>query len=144
MADDEEEVWDSWEDAVDSGALDKKLEELPKKQEETNADTVNNTPAMLIEEDSTRTAYQPQLKILKRPGIQNDQNTNKTETEKQATRKSLEQREKEYAEARIRIFGTTEDEERPKALIQDVPAADNSVIRQPKGPDGTTGFNLQR
>ncbi|XP_070562060.1 SUZ RNA-binding domain-containing-like [Ptychodera flava] len=146
MADDEdEEVWDSWEDAVDSGAFDKKLEV---EESKNNAKKVNSeTQPIILQEDSTRTAYQPQLKILKRPNASDEVNNKaKTAENKQATYKSLEQREKEYAEARQRIFGSTqtEEQERPLHLLPKQESAEDNVIRQPKGPDGTSGFNLQR
>ncbi|XP_077998880.1 SUZ RNA-binding domain-containing-like [Glandiceps talaboti] len=145
MADDEdEEVWDSWEDAVDSGAFDKKIEESKK---DTPDIQPNNPPSVLLE-DTTRTAYQPQLKILKRQDVgDNAEEKQKQLENKQTPHKTLEQREKEYAEARERIFGAaeSEDQQRPSHLIPTrEDSLQDSVIRQPRGPDGTTGFQLTR
>ncbi|GFX89050.1 hypothetical protein TNCV_2853501 [Trichonephila clavipes] len=61
-------------------------------------------------EDSSRTPYIPQVKILKRP---NDAKT-VVVSEKSPSRhpaKTLQQREAEYAEARLRILGSASSEE---------------------------------
>ncbi|XP_065206599.1 SUZ domain-containing protein 1 [Planococcus citri] len=98
---------------------------------------------------------QPVIKILKRPpNLVTPEQVNGLKScnvKPQPVIKSLQQREMEYAEARLRIFGTTEEEERlqnsknqsddaPKKIIK--PTRRENVIRYPKGPDGTKGFNL--
>lgn len=66
--------------------------------------------------------------------------------------KSLQQRELEYAEARLRIFGTPDSEEKlgtnkdqldevPRRIIK--PTRKEGVIRYPRGPDGTKGFTAR-
>ncbi|XP_046336368.1 SUZ RNA-binding domain-containing-like [Haliotis cracherodii] len=148
------EVLDSWEDQEDQGILDKRLNEMKVKAPKTATASVL---AAGMREETARTEYQPQVRILKRdtvsPKTVNAANSN------QAAKpmKTLEQREAEYAQARLRIFGSLEEpsasdvealqgDERPAGLVQkfDVSPADNAVSRQPKGPDGTPGFNLER
>lgn len=62
-------------------------------------------------EDSSRTPYIPQVKILKRP---NDAKTTGVVSDKSPSRqpvKTLMQRKAEYAEARLRILGSAHSEE---------------------------------
>ena len=111
------------------------------------------------EESAQITQYQPpepKMKILKRPqsspsnlssqggsGGPNQPNGGKSKTTK-----SLKEREEEYAQARLRILGSAvnpdeEEEEVGKSeeniVIQKV-NADNGKTRDPKGPDGSKGF----
>uniref|UniRef100_T1JL21 SUZ RNA-binding domain-containing n=1 Tax=Strigamia maritima TaxID=126957 RepID=T1JL21_STRMM len=77
--------------------------------------------------------------------------------------KSLQQREAEYAEARLRILGSAKSEEEiaeerlaklglnshPEIAIRGLhlsqhDQSSNNVLRQPRGPDGTLGFCLKR
>ncbi|XP_064610668.1 SUZ domain-containing protein 1-like [Liolophura sinensis] len=151
----EEAVFDSWEDFEDSGALDKHLDTFKVLKRETNS-------RIQVKEESGRTAFQPQIKILKRePGGGDASRGSGQQAPKPM--KSLEQREAEYAEARQRILGaaynkndyapvegataTPAQTERPSHLIpnmEELKISDNAVVRQPKGPDGTKGFHVKR
>ncbi len=64
---------------------------------------------IVLQEDSSRTSYQPQLKILKRPtGSDADAGDagKSTKQDSVAKTKSLAEREAEYAAARMRIMGS--------------------------------------
>ncbi|KAL5244351.1 hypothetical protein ACI65C_011761 [Semiaphis heraclei] len=98
---------------------------------------------------------QPTVKILKRPQKDNAANENADKPKVQV--KSLEQRKQEYAEARLRIMGEEREEElnaddegasssgsmKFEVLRQPIVrvAVEDNVIRQPRGPDNTKGFN---
>lgn len=101
-------------------------------------------------EDTTRTQYVPQVKILKRP---NDTKPGSTGSERSPSKhpvKTLQQREAEYAEARLRILGAScsRDEEKEKINRLAIIGSDNyeisTTLRQPLGPDGTKGFVHRR
>ncbi|KAH8042115.1 hypothetical protein HPB51_021199 [Rhipicephalus microplus] len=77
MADDiSEDICDDWEDMVENGVLEKKLERLKVKTNSANSNNANPPssgggevavmPRVLLE-DSVRTQYTPAVKILKRP-----------------------------------------------------------------------------
>lgn len=124
---------------------------------------------VIVEDDIARTPYmppEPQVKILKRPSASTKQDNgmsvvNGERSSKQPV-KTLQQREAEYAEARLRILGSAKSEEeiaeerlakmgisQPSEIairgIQiAMPQEISSIVRQPYGPDGTSGFTLKR
>jgi len=126
MADaiEDEELCDSWEDMIDSGVLERKLEVI-----NCSSSVVNHTcpveditengnrpvgiqPVLYLEETS-RTQYvppEPQVKILKRP-VANSTVVINGDKSSSKPGKSLQQREAEYAEARLRILGSAKSEE---------------------------------
>ncbi|XP_041480239.1 SUZ domain-containing protein 1-like isoform X2 [Lytechinus variegatus] len=108
--DDSEEVWDSWEDMADSGVLDKKLQEAQKQRELATQEKKDVAPSVvLLEEESQRTTYQPQLRILKRPTeAGGDQNATENKDVNKTKQKTLAEREEEYKQARLRILGSAE------------------------------------
>ncbi|XP_078615684.1 SUZ RNA-binding domain-containing-like [Branchiostoma floridae x Branchiostoma japonicum] len=156
MAAGNDDVFDSWEDLADSGELERRLEkDMKTKEIKISKKNNNRSPAapIVLEEDTQRTQYQPQLKILKRPTNSPDTSSpNSTDGKPKAKHKTLAQREAEYAEARLRILGATSaeetQEERPAHLVQqleELKVEDGvNVVRQPRGPDGSAGFQLQR
>lgn len=102
-------------------------------------------------QDSDRTEYVPPIKILRRqPDQQSSAEqaaTPTTATASKVTTKSLAEREAEYASARARILGsvypTPEDNgtSTKKVVAKgNEQMAETSLRRQPKGPDGTCGF----
>ncbi|XP_025422883.1 SUZ domain-containing protein 1 isoform X2 [Sipha flava] len=100
---------------------------------------------------------QPTVKILKRPQKNNSANENADKPKVQV--KSLEQRKQEYAEARLRIMGEEREEDLNaddegasssgsskfevlrQSIVRTAVAVEDNVIRQPRGPDNTKGFN---
>lgn len=119
---------------------------------------------ILSEDDALRSQYvqpEPTVTILKRPSKQNHAGG---ENKVVQPKKTLKQREQEYAEARLRILGEASSPDRPEessnryASIQHkggrsctpavkavhnpqpLPPQDDNVIRLPKGPDGSKGF----
>ncbi|KAK5912471.1 hypothetical protein CesoFtcFv8_002341 [Champsocephalus esox] len=119
----DEEVAESWEEAADSGEIDRRLEAKLKINQEARKSILGSRGSPV------RTAIM----------------------------KSLAQREAEYAEARRRILGSASSDDVP----QDNPSQDRPsrmsvqqpsepirpnthVVRQPTGPDGTSGFRLCR
>jgi len=103
----------------------------------------------------TNYPQQPTVKILKRPQKNNTANENADKPKVQV--KSLEQRKQEYAEARLRIMGEEHEEDlnaddegasssgssKFEVLRQPIvrTVIEDGVIRQPRGPDNTKGFN---
>ncbi|XP_056398318.1 SUZ domain-containing protein 1 isoform X2 [Hyla sarda] len=149
----EDEVAESWEDAADSGEIDRRLEKkLRITQRESKSKSPPKTP-VVIQDDSLPGFPPPQIRILKRPtsnGLSSNPNASSRPT---VPVKSLAQREAEYAEARKRILGSASPEEEPEKPIADRPTRinqsedtrpSNSVIRQPLGPDGSQGFKQIR
>jgi len=96
----------------------------------------------------------PQIKILKRPtqngaGGPGSDSTGAAKPRQQV--KTLQQKEAEYAEARLRILGRaapspTQDQPADVSLskrVENLRVADDAAcgaVRSPRGPDGTRGF----
>lgn len=152
---------ESWEEAADSGEIERRLEAKLKinKEAKTVSLSSRNSPirtAIVIQDESLPAAPPPQIRILKRPSS-NDKTSSSASSARPLQTKTLAQREAEYAEARRRILGsassddTSEDspcQDRPTRLnvqqqLESV-RSNNHIIRQPTGPDGTTGFRLCR
>ncbi|KAL2091575.1 hypothetical protein ACEWY4_013838 [Coilia grayii] len=154
----DDEVSDNWEEAADSGEIERRLEAKLKISEKAKKSCggSGSSPvrtAMVIQDDSLPAAPPPQIRILKRPSS-NGSLGNATALSRPAVQvKSLAQREAEYAEARQRILGSASSEEsasdkpsldRPVRVT--VPSSseqirtNNHAIRQPTGPDGSQGF----
>lgn len=150
--------------------LEKKLERLKVKTNSANSNNANPPssgggaggevtvmPRVLLE-DSVRTQYTPAVKILKRPpdASRSGGSVNGTGPEKSPIRqpvKSLQQREAEYAEARLRILGSARSEDDGQkdkssgvSVLNHVVTDQQQVpIRQPRGPDqGSNGFQQPR
>ncbi|XP_072174884.1 SUZ RNA-binding domain-containing-like [Diadema setosum] len=129
---DSEDVWDSWEDMADSGVLDKRLEE-EKKQHEAQQKLQASIQVSRLQEDTHRTSYQPQLRILKRPteaagdpGPVENKGANKTR------QKTLAEREEEYKQARLRILGSAEtdfSEASPRPSLETKPPREGSTSK---------------
>ncbi|XP_044138427.1 SUZ domain-containing protein 1 [Bufo gargarizans] len=149
----EDEVAESWEDAADSGEIDRRLEKkLRITQRESKSKSPPKAP-VVIQDDSLPAGPPPQIRILKRPtsnGLSSNPHASSRPT---VPVKSLAQREAEYAEARKRILGSASPEEEPEKPIVDRPIRinqsedtrpSNNVIRQPLGPDGSQGFKQRR
>ncbi|KAH9508690.1 SUZ domain-containing protein 1 [Bulinus truncatus] len=171
----EEEIYlDSWEEQADSGMLDKRLEEMSidiqAKEMERKKQTQSSVPTAVLVDECGKTQYQPQVRILRREpktsssppkNVKNNTGSiNTTGSSKHS--KSLQQREAEYAQARLRIFGslppdddsvinnvdnfspqediTIEKQCSPQIIKVDPSSPRVSIIRQPRGPDGTSGF----
>ncbi|XP_022090299.1 SUZ domain-containing protein 1-like [Acanthaster planci] len=121
----EDDELGSWEEMEDSGVLDERLEkQLKSNQMMADRDRQSQAPIML-QEDSIRTAYQPQLKILRRPtGSDGSEDLGKESKQAVAQTKSLAEREAAYAAARRRIMGSAANSEESR---QDVTLAKPST-----------------
>ncbi|XP_048879002.1 SUZ domain-containing protein 1-like [Brienomyrus brachyistius] len=158
----DEEVAESWEEAADSGEIERRLEAklmISQKEKKSNSGSGRSPmrTAIVIQDDSLPAAPPPQIRILKRPSSNGSLGSGTTSTRPVPQVKSLAQREAEYAEARRRILGSAtpddEPQERPNAdrpVRMSAPASledcrpNNHAIRQPTGPDGTQGFRQRR
>lgn len=161
----DEEVAESWEEAADSGEIERRLEAKLKINQEAKKSSLGlgGSPvrtAIVIQDDSLPAAPPPQIRILKRPTNNGTAGNLASSTRPSQQMKSLAQREAEYAEARKRILGSASSDDTPQDNpCQDRPARmsgqqpdpssdpvrpNNHVIRQPTGPDGTPGFRLCR
>lgn len=158
----DEEVAESWEEAADSGEIERRLEAKLKINQETKKSNMGSggspvRTAIVIQDDSLPAAPPPQIRILKRPSNNGTAGNPASASRPSQQMKSLAQREAEYAEARRRILGSASSDDTPQDNpCQDRPARisaqqqpepvrpNNHVIRQPSGPDGTSGFRLCR
>ncbi|KAI8089531.1 uncharacterized protein BX664DRAFT_333250, partial [Halteromyces radiatus] len=110
------DAWDDWETAADAGLADfKGKPAIPKAQEKSKQNNMEDsntklwkqanehTTPIIIRTDTVQTQYQPEIKILKRSETPrarpSSTSTNTTPI------KTLEEREKDYKLARMRIFG---------------------------------------
>lgn len=161
----DEEVAESWEEAADSGEMERRLEEklkIAQREKESNINSSRSPlkTAMVIQDESQPVAPPPQIRILKRPTSNGTAGSPQNQNRPTPQVKSLAQREAEYAEARKRILGSACPEEPPqdKASTDRKPGRNNSsnslpsedsrsnnhAVRQPAGPDGTQGFRQHR
>ncbi|KAH1025416.1 hypothetical protein HUJ05_010148 [Dendroctonus ponderosae] len=130
--------------------LDRKFKELimPSLEDKRINGIIESGPikVTLTGDDALRSQYvptEPAVKILKRPMKKNQLST---DIKKAVPKKTLQQREQEYAEARLRILGeasSDKPEERLSIVKSKHPEICN-VVRMPKGPDGTKGFKNAR
>ncbi|XP_020637690.1 SUZ RNA-binding domain-containing isoform X2 [Pogona vitticeps] len=151
----DEEVAESWEEAADSGEIDRRLEKKLKiTQKESRKSKSPPKVPIVIQDDSLPTGPPPQIRILKRPTSNGVLSNPNSASRPAFPVKSLAQREAEYAEARKRILGSAspEEEEQDKPILdrptrithpEEARLASN-VIRQPLGPDGSHGFKQRR
>ncbi|XP_042886230.1 SUZ domain-containing protein 1-like isoform X2 [Penaeus japonicus] len=151
--DQDDEPLDSWEDIDEnSTVLEGRLEKLALKNSQTES---SMHPPVVTCEDSTRTPFTPQepkIMILRRPQGKPDATANGMVSLKQKQPvKTLEQREADYAAARLRIMGSTSKSVEEPMLTGNPPGShlmnmhrepqsNVGVVRTPKGPDGTAGF----
>ncbi|KAF6210022.1 hypothetical protein GE061_015777 [Apolygus lucorum] len=154
---------DTWEQLEESGELDKQIEKIKVSSPAQNGLSSNSSIIILPEELRSKfMPSEPTVKILQRPSqTQNGCKCPNGDAKPKAPFKTLQQRELEYAEARLRILGearSPEEAQSPTGVsplddriprIQgktEIPKADNcaGIIRLPKGPDGTPGFTLRR
>ncbi|XP_074626482.1 SUZ RNA-binding domain-containing-like [Acropora palmata] len=158
----DEDIWDSWEDMADSGELERRMEEREKQvreNDEKKASTslksqeIKNSSSVMMQEDSTRTQYKPQLRILKRPDSGgSNQSSTQDNTKSKPVHKTLAEREAQYAEARARILGTCVEESTDsektemQKVIQVEQRVPENVIRLPRGPNDSDskGFQFKR
>ncbi|XP_042334312.1 SUZ domain-containing protein 1 [Sceloporus undulatus] len=153
----DEEVAESWEEAADSGEIDRRLEKKLKiSQKESRKSKSPPKLPIVIQDESLPAGPPPQIRILKRPTSNGALGNPNSASRPAFPVKSLAQREAEYAEARKRILGSASPEEEEEG--QDKPILDrptrisqpeearpaNNVIRQPLGPDGSQGFRQRR
>ncbi|KAM6046674.1 SUZ RNA-binding domain-containing isoform 2-T2 [Chlamydotis macqueenii] len=143
----DEEVAESWEEAADSGEIDRRLEKKLKITQKERAGssrldvaTATGKPfkkkplrgrtgksksppkvPIVIQDDSLPTGPPPQIRILKRPTTNGVLSNPNSASRPAFPVKSLAQREAEYAEARKRILGSASPEEEQEKPILDRP-----------------------
>ncbi|XP_071956623.1 SUZ RNA-binding domain-containing-like [Antedon mediterranea] len=123
-----------WEDMLDSGELDKRLKVEDKIfNKRTQQEKIREK--VVLQEDSQRTAYHPQLRILKRDNPNSDRVV-QDDVKTKILPKTFAQREAEYLEARQRIMGDQKEEAvTDSALpVASISVTEKNIIRQPKGP----------
>ncbi|XP_014250260.1 SUZ domain-containing protein 1 isoform X1 [Cimex lectularius] len=163
MADKDIETYDTWEELEDSGQLDKQIEKIRITSVQNGISSNNSSPSVIILSDDLRAKLlppEPAVKILQRPNVNGCKYVNGDTKPKQPL-KTLQQREMEYAEARLRILGearSPEEDQTPsppplddrisriqgKTEIMRPQENCAGIIRLPRGPDGTIGFNSRR
>ncbi|XP_070505119.1 SUZ RNA-binding domain-containing [Chironomus tepperi] len=115
----EENVSDSWEQYADESELEKRLEKEKVKREQVDEMSVTSQNGLALNggddfkprilQRQQPKGQQNQIKILKRPeSITPSSSTGNLQNSSKPQMKTLEQREKEYAEARKRILGSAE------------------------------------
>ncbi|XP_073970626.1 SUZ RNA-binding domain-containing isoform X2 [Rhodnius prolixus] len=113
MADKEDgNTYDNWEELEDSGELDKQIEKIQLNNTPLQNGVTNLCPkprSVIILSDDLRAKLlppEPAVKILQRPNQNGFRNgLMNCETKPKQPLKTLQQREMEYAEARLRILG---------------------------------------
>lgn len=125
-----------------------------------NGEQPASRAVIFMGDDAFRTQYtppEPTVKILKRPsqnsnGVDGSLMNGENKPHRQPI-KTLQQREQEYAQARLRILGEARS---PEEIVDDRvnkiqakvevlrPPEMDCIIRLPQGPDGTRGFNVRR
>lgn len=102
---------ESWEDLDVNDDLQNKINSKPPNQNSVNEQSKKeSTKPTILREDTERTHYTPPVRILRRSPEERPKNENNVTQNTPATWKSVEQRELEYKEARLRIFGSEENE----------------------------------
>ncbi|XP_022916220.1 SUZ RNA-binding domain-containing [Onthophagus taurus] len=145
------DIIESWEQIEETEDIERKLNKLipSKSLADTKTNKLNGTSIgiILTGDDALRSQYvppEPTVKILKRPT--NNQTNNDAKVFQ--PKKTLKEREQEYAKARLRILGEASSHEKDdeKICIQNKLKSSESenVLRQPRGPDGTKGFTIRR
>lgn len=158
----DEEVAESWEEAADSGEMERRLDEkLRISQREKDSNNHSRPPlktSIVIQDDSLPMAPPPQIRILKRPTSNGSLGSPLNQSRPTPQVKSLAQREAEYAEARKRILGSACPEESPQdnktnhdrsGRVNPLSASEDTrsnshTVRQPAGHDGSHGFRQHR
>uniref|UniRef100_L7LV05 SUZ RNA-binding domain-containing n=1 Tax=Rhipicephalus pulchellus TaxID=72859 RepID=L7LV05_RHIPC len=137
---------------VENGVLEKKLERLKVKTNSSNSNNANPPSSGGGSGVVGEVAVMPRVPDASRSGG----SVNGTGSEKSPIRqpvKSLQQREAEYAEARLRILGSARSEDDGQkdkssgvSVLNHVVTDPQQVpIRQPRGPDqGSNGFQQPR
>ncbi|XP_052820766.1 SUZ domain-containing protein 1-like [Mya arenaria] len=153
---DETEILESWEELENNEVLDKKLKGI----KISNGNDRSNEKVSELREEGGRTQYAPQVRILKRDTSATMSPEDRAKNLK-GPQKSIQQREAEYKEARLRILGegysgagdnsntpvTAQPDVRPIKLIKPTDEMNQPrvmVVREPRGPNGTAGFDQHR
>ncbi|KAK4022098.1 hypothetical protein OUZ56_007585 [Daphnia magna] len=157
------EILDDWEQMADSGLLDKKLQSLKARipEEVRNPNEIQQTHFLFSGDGSVRPNIlgpPPQIKILKRPQHNGTAHTHQRggcassngQAKPKPQVKTLQQKEAEYAEARLRILGEAAPANEPipdlgisklQNRMENLRTEESCLVRLPRGPDGTRGFN---
>ena len=145
----------------------------PMSSNDSNQNQSTSVCPQITLEDNTRTQYVPQVRILKRPNAKQNKDSNDKSVSNdrkitnanrsQSNNKTYEEREAEYARARLRILGSASAPEEESNNSSPLPSGTQTgntynsspkssqlkslveesnvpIIRLPIGPDGTKGF----
>lgn len=143
--------FESWEEMEDAGVLDKKIEKLKaamstslQKDLRTGIGGTGKSNTVVFLAEDGRTRYvppEPTVKILKRPSVVNNShnaggdgfivNGDNSGKPKQPI-KTLQQREMEYAEARLRILGEAQSPDERPALLERIRRIQNKIESVPE------------
>ncbi|XP_045616964.1 SUZ RNA-binding domain-containing isoform X2 [Procambarus clarkii] len=121
-AEQDDDLLDNWEDIDENSAvIEEHLEKLAIKNSQLES-TMHSTHVVTCEDTSRTpfTPHEPKIMILRRPQEKLDSTPNGMISIKQKPVKTLEQRQQEYAEARLRILGDagSSEENKPKPIQQ--------------------------
>lgn len=164
-----DDVLDNWEE-IDEAGLDSKLDKLKKDRQEpskTNLDqhqqeqeqnlsesamSFQNSISMMMVLQQTENEYKssnytnatPTVKILRRPAQQNASSNRDNGIRPKQPIKTLQQREQEYAEARLRILGSAKNPEDDMESV--ATAANTNVVPKvnPKSPADSSNVNCSQ
>ncbi|KAK4304985.1 hypothetical protein Pmani_023097 [Petrolisthes manimaculis] len=123
-AEQDDDLLDNWEDIDENPSLlEKQLEKLSMKNAQSQPEATMTPSQVVTCEENTRTPFtpgEPKIMILKRPQEKVDSASNGMINKLKQPVKSLEQRQQEYAEARLRILGDagSNEENKPKPIQQ--------------------------
>ncbi|CAG2181378.1 unnamed protein product [Oppiella nova] len=108
----------------------------------TSGNDSNQNQTIITLEDNTRTQYVPQVRILKRPNANSKDTSDQTLTsnrkstngnKSQTNNKTYEEREAEYAKARLRILGSASAPEEDTTSTQSTSMAATSAAAVSSG-----------
>ncbi|XP_075237902.1 uncharacterized protein LOC142334094 [Lycorma delicatula] len=142
--------FESWEEMEDAGVLDKKFENLKaamsttiQKDLRSGISSSGKPDTVVFLAEDGRTHYvppEPTVKILKRPSVNNSHNAGgdgfivngDNSVKPKHPIKTLQQREMEYAEARLRILGEAQSPDERPALLEKICRIQNKMESVPE------------
>jgi len=156
------EMLGDWEQMADSGLLDKKMQSIKTRiPDEMQSTDIQSSHFLFNGDGSIKPTLlghpPPQIKILKRPQHNGNRGNHGNSNENGQAKprhqvKTLQQKEADYAAARLRILGEAAPTATPSPdaslnklqnRLENLRTDESSgceILRLPRGPDGTRGF----